>query len=111
MNAPRTRAEIIASCDVSALTNSLRAELLKNVGEIPEDLKSLKAWLLWKVTEINPPTGKFNKIPFYPGSRDKRRGVQGEAADLANLGTWDEAMTAFNSDRLFAGVGIGVLPC
>ena len=103
--------EIVAACDVNALTHTLRSELMANAGAIPPELKGHKCWLLYKVTEINSTTGKFNKIPFYPYSRKKRQGSQGDTADLANLGTWDEAMTAFNSDRSFAGVGIGVLPC
>lgn len=111
MNAPMTKKEIIAACDVNALTKSLRSELMANMGNIPQELKEKKAWVVWKATEINPTTGKFSKIPYYPRSREKRHGVQGGAEDWENLGTWDEVMKAFNDDKSFAGVGIGVLPC
>ena len=111
MNAPMTKHEIVAAGDVNALTHTLRSELMANAGDIPPELKGHKCWLLYKVTEINATTGKFNKIPFYPCSRKNRHGRQGDAADLANLGTYHEAMTTFNSDRSFAGVGIGILPC
>ena len=110
MNAPMTKHEIVAACDVNELTHTLRSELMANAGDIPTELKSRKAFLLWKTTEINPTTGKFNKIPFYPCSRKNRHGRQGDAADLANLGTWDEAMAALNADKSFAGIGIGLLP-
>lgn len=110
MNAPMTKREIVAVCDVNALTHFLRAELTSNFVNVPPELKAHKAWLLWRTTEIHPTTGKFNKIPYYP-SREKRHGGQGEAADLAKLGTWDEAIAAFNADKSFAGVGIGMLPC
>ena len=110
MSTPLTKMEIIASCNVNALIEILRSELMANVAEIPQDLKENKAWLLWKTTEINPTTGKFNKIPFYPLSCQRRQGLQGGAGDLANLGTWDEVITAFNTDESFAGVGFAVLP-
>ena len=110
MNAPMTKHEIVAACDVNELTHTLRSELMANAGDIPTELKSRKAFLLWKTTEINPTTGKFIKIPFYPCSRKNRHGRQGDAADLANLGTWDEAMAALNADKSFAGIGIGLLP-
>lgn len=109
MNAPMTKAEAIAVRDVPALISVLRAELDKGRDNIPVDLKKLKGWLVWKVTEINPTTGKFNKIPIYPRSRQNRKGEQGSDADMANLGTWDEAMAAIKANTSLAGVGFALL--
>jgi hypothetical protein len=109
MNAPITKPEVIASRDVAALTLTLRVELAKGKDNIPPQLKKLKGWLVWKVTEINPNTGKFNKIPIYPRSRRNRRGEQGGDADMDNLGTWDEACAALDADKSLAGVGFALL--
>lgn len=110
MNAPITKAEVIVARDVAGLTNFLRAEFEIRKDNIPIDLKSCKGWLVWKITEINPTTGKFNKIPIYPNSRKNRHGKQGDFEDLANLGTWEEAYAAFSTDKSLAGVGFALLP-
>ena len=110
MNAPITRAEAIAACDVAFLIKVLRTDFLRGNDNIPNDLKMRKAWLVWKLTEINPHTGKFNKIPCYPRNLQNRRGEQGSEADMANLGTWDEALKAFNKHSSIAGVGFALVP-
>lgn len=110
MRAPLTKSAAIAACDVPALTRSLRDELEKGENNIPADLKKLKGWLVWKVSNINPDTGKFNKIPLYPRSRTSRHGTQGSEADMANLGTWEDAITAIRADKTLAGVGFALLP-
>ena len=45
MNAPITKAEIIAICDVPALTRTLRAEFDNFENNIPSSLKKTKGWL------------------------------------------------------------------
>jgi len=99
MNAPMTKAEIIAICDVPALTRILRAEFDNFENNIPSSLKKTKGWFVWKTTEINSATGKFNKIPIYPRSRKQRQGMQGSEEDLKNLGTWIDARISLKSDR------------
>ncbi|SFM59146.1 DUF3987 domain-containing protein [Nitrosomonas communis] len=110
MNAPMTKAEVIATGNVVALTSLLRVEFEMNKSSIPVSLKNCKGWLAWRITEINPATGKFSKIPFYPRSRQKRHGQQGSPTDMANLGTWDDAWMAFKTDKSIAGVGFALLP-
>ncbi|MEP6605768.1 MAG: DUF3987 domain-containing protein [Nitrosospira sp.] len=110
MNAPMKKTAVIATCDITALTLALRAELGEGKDNIPSYLKKLKGWLVWKLTEINPTTGKFNKIPLYPRLRRQRHGEQGGNADMANLGTWDEACAAIDADKSLAGVGFALLP-
>lgn len=110
MNAPLGKAEIIGTGNVAVLTRFLRNEFEKGKNNIPINLKNCKGWLVWKITEINPTRGKFTKIPIYPRSLQNRHGEQGNDADMANLGTWDDAYTAFNADKSLAGVGFAMLP-
>lgn len=109
MSAPMAKVEAIAARDVGTLTAILRDELRAGRDSIPAELKALKGWLVWRVTEIDATTGKMNKIPSYPCTGQRRRGEQGGAADLANLGTWDDAAAALEKDRTLAGVGFAML--
>ena len=43
MNAPMTKAEVIAASDVAALTRTLRAELAKGKDNVPANLRSSRA--------------------------------------------------------------------
>ena len=95
--------------DVASLTQALRGELKTNYGNIPSELKVLKAWVVWRMTKVDTTTGKFNKIPHYP-SGNQRSGEQGSPSDRAALGTFEEAFTAFEGDPRFAGVGLAMLP-
>jgi len=104
------KSEAIAAGDVDALTRALRAELMNSKGNIPADLKNRKGWVVWRTTEIDPNTGKFNKIPVYPRSGQNRHGGQGSPGDVMNLGTWQEAGVAFRGDISLAGVGFALLP-
>lgn len=105
-----TRTTAITPVDVEHLTSELRSQLLLKQRNIPEALKNTKAWLLWKVTKIDPVRGKFDKIPYYPTTRRKRNGIQGNPQDIRLLGTWDQVWEAFNNDNSFAGVGLAMLP-
>jgi hypothetical protein len=96
--------------DVPALVSALRETLIQGVDNIPDELKQHKAWVCWRITEINAVTGKFNKIPCYPVAGSNRNGEQGTAADLVALGTWAQAWAAFERDRNYAGVGLAMLP-
>ena len=109
MNDSTTKEEV-AFGRLMTFTRTLRTAFLTNIDNIPADLKSLKCWLVWKIPEINPLTGKFNKIPLCPRSGRPRKGKQGGKADLANLGTWEEACGALKADERIAGVGIALLP-
>ena len=109
IDAPISKADAIAQRDVKALVKALRAELVPNLPNIPDDLKQLKAWLCWETTQINEATGKFNKIPRYPVSGNRRSGTQGGPSDLAGLGTWEQARSAFESNKSWAGIGFATL--
>lgn len=100
----------IASGDTAALTEALRADIQANHLNIPDALKQLKAWLVWRVGKIDPARGKFGKVPVYPNSGRNRSGAQGSPEDCAGLGTWEQAFAVFQRDTSLAGVGIAMLP-
>ena len=104
-----TKAQEIANRDLGGLVKSLRNSLFEKQTSVPDELKSIKAWLVYEVTKIQD-NGKFNKIPCYPKSGQRRKGKQGSDADLENLGTWDEATKALLKNSNFAGVGFACLP-
>lgn len=108
-------AQAIAAQDLPALRTALRCAIA--FENLPNDLKSHKGFVCWKVTDINQDTGKFNKIPYYPVSGKLRHGKQGSDEDVANLGTWDEALAAFNEGNdkgdgmgPYVGIGFAMLP-
>lgn len=93
---------------VATVTAILRAELKANARNIPDGLKALKGWLVWRMPEVSA-TRKLGKRPYYPNGKP-RQGQQGSAQDLASLGTWAEAMAAMNRDKTLSGVGLAMLP-
>lgn len=95
--------------NVKDLVLKLRQQFSENNVNIPDELKTLKAWLVWETTQIQP-NGKFNKIPVYPTTGRWREGKQGLPEDLAHLGTWADAIAAME-DPKYAGVGFACLPC
>lgn len=101
------RAAVTAK-DAGRLTALLRARLEPEA--IPDELKSLKAWVVWEVDKLDPGRGKFAKVPIYPTTRRRRSGTQGSPSDRANLGTFDQALSVFNLDDDIAGVGLAMLP-
>ena len=94
--------------NVKDLVLKLRQQFNDFQVNIPDELKAIRAWLVWETTEIQP-NGKFNKIPVYP-TTGRRRGKQGLPEDLANLGTWADAVAAMENPK-YAGVGFACLPC
>lgn len=93
--------------NVKDLVLKLRQQFNELQVNIPYELQSHKAWLVWETTEIQP-NGKFNKIPVYPTTGRRRNGEQGSPEDLANLGTWGDAVAAMENPK-YAGVGFACL--
>lgn len=77
---------------------------------IPDELKAIKGWVVWRAGEKkNPHPDKFDKKPYYP-SGSLRSGAQGTAEDKARLGTFDEALKAYKENDRYAGLGLAMLP-
>src|SRR4051812_14878268 len=72
----------------------------------PAELRSLKAWLIWRY-DVALDEEKPRKVPYYARG-GKRHGQQGSPDDRAALVTFDEAATA-RAGRGFTGVGIAML--
>jgi hypothetical protein len=102
------KADAIADGDLLGLTKILRDELRPE--NIPAELKAIKGWVVWQITEIDTTSGKFDKVPYWPGRGETRKGTQGGALDRANLGTFDEANAAFKQNAAYAGIGLALLP-
>ncbi|MGH8480740.1 MAG: AAA family ATPase, partial [Gammaproteobacteria bacterium] len=73
---------------------------------VPNDLRGLKGWLLWKKGPASP-SGKFDKIPFY-ASGGKRFGPQGSPEDRQKLVTFDAALARLREGG-YDGVGLAML--
>jgi hypothetical protein len=93
--------------NVKDLVLELRQQFNELQVNIPDELRTHKAWLVWETTEIQP-NGKFNKIPLYPTTGRRRNGLQGSQEDLDNLGTWADAVAAMDNPK-YAGVGFACL--
>ena len=91
-------------------SNDAIPALSEQWASVPDELKSEKAWLLWrKVPKPNKP-GKFDKVPHYTNG-EMRKGIQGSEKDKANLVTFKNAVKALEkSGNKFAGLGIAALP-
>lgn len=74
---------------------------------LPADLKSIKCWLVWRLTQIAGEK-KPRKVPFYTNG-SPRSGDQGTEPDRAQLVSFDEAAATCRKGR-YSGVGMAVLP-
>ncbi len=83
------------------------AEVHERYADLPTSMREARRWLLWRY-EPNPNGGKDLKVPYYhDGSR--RRGAQGTDADLARMGSFDEACAALAAGR-YTGLGFALGP-
>lgn len=73
---------------------------------VPEALKELPAWLIWRLEENG--TSKPRKVPYY-AEGGRRHGVQGRPEDRAQLVTFADAIAAAGK-RSFSGVGFAPMP-
>ncbi len=73
---------------------------------IPERLRDLTQWLVWRSEENGEK--KRRKVPYYINGK-RRQGTQGDAADREQLTTFDAAQRAMSEGK-FSGVGFAFLP-
>ncbi len=71
---------------------------------VPQEIRAYKQWLVWR---YEPGPDKPRKVPYYVNGT-RRSGVQGSAADLAGLETFESAVRCLRSGA-FDGVGLAVL--
>jgi len=78
---------------------------------IPQELRALRAFLLWKKRPRNDGSGRFDKIPYYAADGTIRHGEQGSPEDRAKLATFEDALAALSAaPEQYAGLGIAMLP-
>lgn len=73
---------------------------------IPSELKALQRWVVWGWGKPKG-NGKFHKPPYYPTTGTLRLSAD-DPSDADNLGTFDEAIAAFNANKDYAGIGIAI---
>lgn len=74
---------------------------------VPNDLRALRAWLVWRAGPRDPATGKFDKVPHYV-SGEKRSGKQGRPEDREKLTTFDVALARLREGG-YDGLGLAML--
>ncbi|WP_443691679.1 phage/plasmid primase, P4 family [Pseudomonas sp.] len=86
----------------------LTKECRKNFhpANIPAELKDHRCWVVWKFGEPKG-NGKFHKPPYYPTTGTPRHSAD-DPSDADNLGTFDEVIAAFKTNKNYAGIGIAI---
>lgn len=95
-----------ASCETAPIIPPALPAADRLYMAVPNELRPLKAWLLWKKGQPTP-GGKFDKIPYYVSGR-RRSGTQGSPEDLAGLVTFDEALITLRRGG-YDGMGLAML--
>lgn len=75
---------------------------------LPASMRAARRWLVWKSIPNPDPAKKPRKIPFYVSGRP-RHGTLDDAADLAQLASFDDAQRALASGQ-YAGLGFALGP-
>lgn len=73
---------------------------------VPEELRQIKAWLVWKKVQ-RAGKAKFDKVPYYVNGI-KRFGEQGSPDDRARLVLFNEAVAVLARSE-FDGIGLAML--
>ena len=84
------------------------AATLMQLSGMPESLRQRKQWLLWRFEQYEGDK-KPRKVPVYASGR-KRHGQQGSEEDLAELVTFNVAVSRLAGGGRFDGIGFAFLP-
>ncbi len=74
---------------------------------VPNELREVPGWLLWKAGPRDPTTGKFDKVPYYV-SGGKRFGTQGNPEDREKITTFEVALARLREGG-YDGLGLAML--
>lgn len=85
-----------------------RSQVVLRPQNIPELLKRLDHWLIWRYEDNPKPGAKPLKVPYYANG-SKRYGALGSEKDIERLTSFKTAVKAARS-RKFDGIGLAVLP-
>ena len=76
--------------------------------EVPEALRHLPGWLVWKFELDQKRPEKPRKVPYYPASGLKRHGKQGSPDDRNGLSSFDTAHKAW-ARGAYTGIGLALV--
>jgi primase-polymerase (primpol)-like protein len=77
---------------------------------LPDNLKGLKQYLLWRREPSKDAGKKDLKVPYY-AKGVRRFGTQGSPEDRAGLVSFAEVLRVYESSNgRYAGIGIAMLP-
>lgn len=76
-------------------------------NNIPDEIKDLDSWLMWRYEENPRPGKKPLKVPYWVDGH-KRHGELGGRKDRSRLAPFDDAMTAAKAAG-FDGVGLAIM--
>jgi putative DNA primase/helicase len=91
------------------LTATERAEVVDRLqGSMPQAMRELPQWLLWRFEADEKRPEKPRKVPYYVSGR-RRRGEQGTTEDRAELARFEVALGELRRGR-WDGLGFAFLP-
>lgn len=90
-----------------AMTKPNKRFLIR-ASNIPESIRNLDDWLMWRYEENPRPGKKPLKVPYWINGK-KRYGELGGSKDRRNLASFDTALETANSMG-FDGVGLAIMP-
>ena len=74
-----------------------RADIERLQANVPQEMRVLPAWLLWKPEPPDRPGNKPKKVPYYVDGT--KRGTTDTADDRSRLVTFDDVMKIYGEDR------------
>ncbi len=75
---------------------------------LPTEMRDARRWLVWKSVPNDDPTKKPRKVPYYVNGV-ARHGALDSPSDIAQLGTFTDALLALNTGR-YTGLGFALGP-
>ena len=82
-------------------------ELRDRYSDLPAAMRDAKRWLVYRLEQGATPDKKPRKVPIY--LNDLKRGKLDTPEDVANLGTFDEALSILATGR-YSGLGFALGP-
>src|ERR1700704_3521 len=84
--------------NTNAVAQSPPKVLAPNFAGIPDELKQIKNWVLWRYLPPKSSEGKWRKVPFQPG------GSSASSTDPLTWSRFDECCIAYEQGG-FSGIG------
>ena len=89
-------------------TSALIEQIRDWHSDVPAPMRDAHRWLVWRREPNDTPGKKSRKVPYYPNGQH-RSGKLDTPEDIANLGTFDEALSILATGR-YSGLGFALGP-